>query len=150
MKVSNFLLVPLVTVLPAIVSGTCYGSGLEWDREKAINAVDKACKALVGNYPGGQAKVSNINVKPGNCYHFVLRRLGGTNKSIALGECKSGMLHEVTGCQRGGSTGYDNWAYIADPNQGVCPKKARRNQVEEDYEDVTDDTEMATEVETAE
>lgn len=112
MKVSNFLLVPLVTVLPAIVSGTCYGSGLEWDREKAINAVDKACKALVGNYPGGQAKVSNINVKPGNCYHFVLRRLGGTNKSIALGECKSGMLHEVTGCQRGGSTGYDNWAYM--------------------------------------
>ncbi|KAI4157029.1 MAG: hypothetical protein L6R39_000845 [Caloplaca ligustica] len=140
MKVSHFLLIPLVSVLPAIVSATCYKSGEKWDREQAIAAVDKACAALVGDYPGGKAKVSNIeiDVKPKKCYHFVLRRLGNTSRNIEKAECKSGMLHEVTGCDRGGSTGYDNWAYIADPNSGACPKKSRRNLDEEDFEDDTE------------
>lgn len=78
MKASNFLIIPLVSVLPALVGAKCYTGGEKWDRRQAIGEVDRACKELAGNYLGGRAKVSNIDVAGPKCYHFVLRRkLGG-------------------------------------------------------------------------
>ena len=111
MKPTTFLF----GMLPSLAAGTCFNSGEAWDRNLAPPALDQACNALVGSYGHNQQRVRDINISNGQCYHFVLRRLGGGDggefRGITFGECKDGMNKELFGCTRGGRSSYTNWEY---------------------------------------
>ncbi|KAL9591445.1 MAG: hypothetical protein Q9179_007715, partial [Wetmoreana sp. 5 TL-2023] len=105
----------LLTLLPALISAKCYGSGESWDRNLAPPAVDTACKELIGNYHINESHEKKIEVKNGQCYVFVLQRTkegdDASLRKITKAECKRGMNRELFGCDHGGTSTYKNWIY---------------------------------------
>ena len=108
MKPSPFLLAALI----GLASAGCYTGGEYWDPALASTAMTEACQGLAGDYNINQVNSTSIDVGNGQCYHFVLQRLGADSaqlRSITQDECESGMGKEVSGCKQGGETSYKNW-----------------------------------------
>ncbi|KAL9636091.1 MAG: hypothetical protein Q9204_002389 [Flavoplaca sp. TL-2023a] len=114
----------LLAILPTLIAAECFTGGELWDRSLGPPAVNRACRALAGDYRRDESKVEKLGQRNGQCYVFELTRIrGGSDanlRRITENECKGGMNKELFGCDRGGKSSYTNWTYKADPNKGPC------------------------------
>ncbi|KAL8704158.1 MAG: hypothetical protein Q9225_008096, partial [Loekoesia sp. 1 TL-2023] len=72
----------LLLSLPALISATCHTTGEIWDRNLAPPALDEACTTLALNYAVNQGQEKFIDVNNGQCYQFLVQRLGGDDAPL--------------------------------------------------------------------
>ncbi|KAI0011630.1 hypothetical protein F4779DRAFT_572654 [Xylariaceae sp. FL0662B] len=102
----------------------CYTGGEPWgDVQGALAEVDKICPQFTGIYgPSGtvsgyRGKCVNWNNKQ---IQFQIWHSQDGSRILSLDDCKTHLKHEISGCEFGGESGFKDWKFKSDPNQGPC------------------------------
>ncbi|CAM1502099.1 Fc.00g040830.m01.CDS01 [Cosmosporella sp. VM-42] len=120
MQLPSFLsLVPLASLALA----GCYSGGEGWGDSKASvqsTLSSTLCpQNLAGHFTNAQTKSVCLAIGDGIHANFDVQRKGG-EADLSTDDCYFYFNREIDGCGNGGSTGYENWIFSADPNAGPC------------------------------
>ncbi|KAF5502270.1 hypothetical protein CGCA056_v014733 [Colletotrichum aenigma] len=116
------------------VAAICFSGGMTAEKGKFLKEEIKElkkktrmeiiCNAIAGNgkmkWHKGEQRRFCLQEKDGLKWDFMLKYINWGTNTIKTKECMNGMEKEAYGCKHGGQTGYWNWEYMADPNQGYC------------------------------
>ncbi|KAL8905873.1 MAG: hypothetical protein Q9171_006502 [Xanthocarpia ochracea] len=99
----------------------CYSGGQSGGKsEFAQGKIEDICdRKLLGDYLPRQPRTACLTENDFS-WHFEIKLISGEDRKLPLEECISGLTKEITGCEFGGSSTYDNWEYTSDPNRGTC------------------------------
>jgi hypothetical protein len=109
-----FAVIATTALLPATSAG-CFSTGTTWgssaNRAQATSDLDGVCNELQGNYGASVVKSRCRNGQEGIRFNFAVKHISGGTRFLGVRECIDGLNKEITGCDKGGRTGYDNWEY---------------------------------------
>ncbi len=90
----------------------CFSGGQSGgNSEFAKGKIEDICnRKLLGDYMPEQRRPACLTEKDFS-WHFEIKLLSDDDRKLPLEECISGLTKEITGCEFGGSTAYDNWEY---------------------------------------
>ncbi|KAI9874047.1 MAG: hypothetical protein M1830_010252 [Pleopsidium flavum] len=105
-----------------LASAKCYKEGPgSPNKQLAVDNLDAVCRGMQGNFVAGLERTSCVSdVANGNEWFFSVKRIGKTDFTLLLDQCKFGLGREIGGCSTGGDRKDGNWEYRSDANQGVC------------------------------
>ncbi|KAL2063958.1 hypothetical protein VTL71DRAFT_4452 [Oculimacula yallundae] len=117
MKISNLV---LLAFAKALAHADCFNSGPDVEKGVVDFAVPTVCSIVNGHFVKGEWRRQCVTDKNNVRWDFQLKYKGGKEQDTIDGiECANGFMKELK-CKHGGKTGYKNWEYTADPNNGNC------------------------------
>ncbi|PGH13159.1 hypothetical protein AJ79_03867 [Helicocarpus griseus UAMH5409] len=123
MQLTKILLLAGTALAPAALAD-CFKSGPEGiNRSWAMDQLKTVCNTyMLGSYEKGQQRHACLtDTNQISQWFFTIKLRDDRNfRVMNEEECLSGLGKEITGCDLGGHSKYDNWEYTSDPNRGAC------------------------------
>lgn len=90
----------------------CFSGGESGgNSEFAQGKIENICNQyLLGDYMPEQGRTACLTENDFS-WHFEIKLISDDDRNLPLEECISGLTKEITGCEFGGRTAYDNWEY---------------------------------------
>jgi hypothetical protein len=109
-----FAVIAAMALLPATSAG-CFRTGTTWgssaNRAQATSDLNGVCNELQGNYGASVINSRCRNGQEGIRFNFAVKHISGGTRFLGVRECIDGLNKEITNCNKGGRTSYDNWEY---------------------------------------
>jgi hypothetical protein len=114
MHVAKVFVVVATALIPAASAG-CFKSGTTWgssvNRAAASSYLDGVCNELQGSYGSGVIKSRCRNGAENIRFNYAVKHISAGTINLGKEECIDGLNKEITGCDKGGRSGYTNWEY---------------------------------------